>query len=82
MKKTVIIKEAKTKLSIENHHIVIRSIYEDKIIAFRYIKQLYINKRIDISISQCILLANYFDIFFINHHGTIIGTIKLEKVSI
>jgi hypothetical protein len=57
----------------------IKNIYEDKVIAYKYINQLYINKLISISIADCINLSKIFPVFFINYNGTILGSIKLEN---
>jgi len=79
MKRILIIKDSKAKIIVNNDYLVVKSIYEDKIVAFRYISALYINKLADLSISDVINLSKYFDVFFINQHGNILASLKLEE---
>ena len=81
MKQIVIIKDSKTLLHIEKEYLVIKKAQcSDNIIAYRYIKRLYINKLIDISINECLKLASHFKLFFINQHGQILAEVRNEEV--
>ena len=76
MKQIVVIKDSSTSLYIDKDYIVVNS---NNIIAFRYIKALYLNKNIDINISKCLKLARCFKIYFIDRFGNIIGNIELNE---
>jgi len=79
MKQIVVIKASSTILTIEKEYLVIKkSTCSDNVIAYRHIKRLYMNKLINISISECLKLASLFELYFINQHGNILGSIKVD----
>ncbi|MEA1892884.1 MAG: hypothetical protein U9N33_09250 [Campylobacterota bacterium] len=81
MKKTVIVKNSSTKIDVLSQHLVVKTASQEDVIGYRYIKELYINKLIDISMVNCLKLATKFDIYFINQHGKILGKVlSYEKV--
>ncbi len=81
MKQTLVISDSKTKLRIHSTYLVAKSANKDTIIAYRYIKELYLNKLIDISMADSIYLAKIFKIYFIDQHGYILAQVALsEKV--
>lgn len=79
MKKTVIIKEPSTTIKVYADYMVATSLHDNSIIAFRHIKELYINKTILLTPSELIKMASFFDLFFIDRHGYILATIRLEN---
>jgi len=80
MKKTIVIKDSTTTLYIDKEYLIIKKPeYGDSVIAYRHIKKLYVNKLINIKISQCLLLAALFDLYFINQHGQILGRISVDE---
>ena len=82
MKQIVIIKESQTLLHVEKEYLLIKKqACSDNIIAYRYIKKLYINKLIDISLNDCLKLASHFELYFINQHGHILARLlSHEKI--
>jgi len=58
---------------------VVTSNQESSVVAFRHIKELYINKTILLTPSQLLKMASFFSLFFIDHHGYILATIRLEN---
>jgi hypothetical protein len=80
MKQIVVIKESSTILYIEKEYLTIKKpACSDNIIAYRHIKRLYINKLINISISECLKLASLFELCFINQHGNVLGRIEIDE---
>lgn len=80
MKQIIVIKESTTTLHVDKEYLIIKKHeYSDSVIAYRHIKRLYINKLIDITISECLLLAELFDLYFINQHGKILGRIIIDE---
>ncbi|MEA3227611.1 MAG: hypothetical protein U9P38_00910 [Campylobacterota bacterium] len=81
MKKTIIIKNSSTKIDISSQYLVIKTVSQENIIGYRHIKELFINKLIDISMANCLKLAKKFDLYFINQHGKILAKVlSYEKV--
>ena len=80
MKQIIVIKESTTTLHVDKEYLIIKK-HEcsDSVIAYRHIKRLYINKLIDITISECLLLAELFDLYFINQYGKILGRIIIDE---
>lgn len=80
MKQIVVIKESTTVLHVDKEYLIVKkSECSDSIIAYRHIEKLYINKLINIAISECLLLATHFDLYFINQHGKILGRIIADE---
>jgi hypothetical protein len=48
----------------------------DSIIAFKYIKELYINRAIDVRLGDCIKALKFFDIYLIDRYGYVIAEVK------
>ena len=80
MKQIVIIKDSKSKIKINSDYIEVRNIYENRIIGLKNISQLYINQQIEVIPSQLIKISSSIQVFFIDHHGHILGIIKREKL--
>lgn len=79
MKTTLIIKDPSSKIKIYSDHMIVTSNTNSSVIGFRHIKELYINKTIVITPSEMLKMASFFELFFIDHHGYILATIKLER---
>lgn len=78
MKQIVVIKESSTKLLVDKKYLIIKKVNcSDNVIAYRHIKRLYINKLINITISECLQLASMFELHFINQHGQILGACRI-----
>ena len=78
MKKTIIVKNSKSKIKVYNNYIEIINMNENRVIGIRNIRELYLNQQIEISPSKFLKLLQEFKIFFINHHGKILG--KIENI--
>lgn len=79
MKNTLILKDPTIKLKIHTDYMIVTSLTNSYVIGFCHIKEMYINKTILITPSEMLRLASFFDLFFIDHHGYILATIKLEN---
>lgn len=79
MKRILIIKSSKARIHIDNKYLIVKTLYEDKIISYKHIQEAYINKLITISPAQCLKLASYFPLYFINQHGKILGHMELDN---
>ncbi|WP_151899673.1 hypothetical protein MLC52_09915 [Sulfurimonas sp. NW15] len=75
MKQIIVIKNSKTKLHVKQNYMIV----DDNVIAYRYIKSLYINKLLNISISECLKLSSIFKVFFIDRYGNLLGEVKLYE---
>lgn len=81
MKKIIIIKDSSTRVDIFSEHLVIKTKSQEDIVGYRYIKELYINKLVEISLKNCLKLATKFDIYFINQHGKVLAKVlSYEKI--
>ena len=80
MKQIVIIKDSKSKLKIKSDYIEISTIFENRIIGLKNISQLYINQQIEIIPAQLIKISSCIEVFFIDHNGHILGSIKKESI--
>ena len=78
-KKVLILKSPSTTIKIHSEYMIVNSLTHSEVVAFRYIDELYINKTISISPSHLIKLASLFKVFFIDHHGYILASIRLES---
>jgi len=78
-KRTIIIKEPDTKLTLASTYIEIKSINQDLIIALKHIDSIYINKSIDLSISTCYELSTKVSLFIIDEHGYILA--KFQRLN-
>lgn len=79
MNRIFILKNPSTKIKIYSEYMVVTSATNNDVIAFRYVNELYINKTIYITPSHLIKLASLFKVYFIDHHGYVLASIKLEK---
>jgi len=81
MKKILIIKDASTVIHLFTEYLVVKTESQEDIIGYRYIKEIYINKLLDISLKEYLKLATKFDVYFINQHGQVLGkVISYENV--
>jgi len=76
MKKIVILKESKIKIAVYNDYMVVTRNGIDNVVALRYIKELYLNKTIELSLSACVKLAKQFPLFLTDHNGYVIAEVK------
>ncbi len=81
MKQIVVVKGSKTQVNIFSDYLCIKKNGAETIIAYRHIKELYLNKLIDISIADSIRLSKIFDTYFTDQYGNILAKVQLyEKV--
>ena len=81
MKKIIVIKNSSTTVHVFSQYLIIKTAFQENIVGYRYIKELYVNKLIDISLSNYLKLATHFDIYFINQHGKVLGKVlSYEKI--
>jgi len=81
MKQIVILKDSKTTLRIYQDYMVVTKDDKESVLAFRYIKELYINKSIEFSLKECVDLSKIFKIFITDRYGNIWVEVKnYEKV--
>jgi hypothetical protein len=77
MKKTLILKNPTTRVKVYQKHMVIASDIENTVIGYIHIETLYINKTIPLSSVELLKLASFFKVYFIDHNGYILASIKL-----
>jgi len=75
MKQTIIIKDSKTTINVFTDYLVVKSQTSETIIGYIHIKEIYLNKLIDISIANSIKLSSYFDVYFIDRYGKILAKV-------
>jgi hypothetical protein len=79
MKKTLILKNPTTKVKIYPNYMVITSDIENTVIGYIHIETLYINKTISLTSVQLLKLASFFKVYFIDHNGYVLASIRLES---
>ncbi len=79
MKKILILKESKTKIRIFENHIEIKTPYEQYPIAKKFIKAIYLNKAIKITIGKCYQLSKIAPLFLIDENGYILSSLQRIK---
>ena len=79
MKKSLIIITTETKVKVYKDYLQIKSLYDEKIVGFKNIDAVYINKTVKIKLSDCLKLMAYFPIFFTNEHGKVLASLTEEK---
>lgn len=82
MKRMLIVKDSKTKVSIFDSYLNIKNNQNDQIISFRNIDELYLNKLIEIFPKDLIKLAKYMSVSFINQYGLVLAKVELENENI
>ncbi|MDQ7060890.1 MAG: hypothetical protein Q9M43_07015 [Sulfurimonas sp.] len=75
MKQTIIIKDSKTMINICSDYLIVKSQSTETVIGYIHIKEIYLNKLIDISIAHAIKLSSYFDVYFIDRYGKILAKV-------
>ena len=78
MKQKLIIKEGTSKLKVHKTYLQVVSAYENRIVGFRNIEAIYINKTVKINLSNCLKLMSHFPVFVTDQHGTILASFKEE----
>lgn len=73
MRRTVIVKESQVKLMVHQEYIELKSPTQSRIIAFRHIEALYLNKAIKIPIGHCYQIMEKVPFFLIDEHGYILA---------
>ena len=68
----LIIKDKNIELKLYKRFFYIKTNYEDKIVSYRYIKALYINKDIEVDFKILLKLASFFEVHYINDKGDIV----------
>jgi len=78
MKKVLLLKD-KT-INIKTHEECIEFTNDNKefIVAYKYISEIYINKKIDISIDNMLKIAKKVPLFFVDHNGYIIAKVSTD----
>lgn len=77
MKATIIIKNSATKVKIYSDYMIIDTTQESRIVGFRNVHELYLNKLIALTPAQLLKMAKYFNVNFIDQHGYVLGSIRL-----
>jgi len=78
MKKSLIIRTTETKVKVHKDYLQIKSLYDEKIVGFKNIGAVYINKTVKIKLSDCLKLMAHFPVFFTDEHGTILASLQEE----
>ncbi|NWF67286.1 MAG: hypothetical protein HXX81_07465 [Campylobacterales bacterium] len=73
------IKDGRSKVVVDERYIDVCSENGEFLIGFVNIKELYINKEIDLNISDLFRLAKYVKVFLIDGNGNLIGRFKRFK---
>jgi len=81
MKHIVIIKNSSTKVDVCSDYLHISQNNNENIIAFRHIKELYINKNIELYIKDSVKLSKFFRLFLTDQYGNILAEVQnYEKI--
>jgi len=77
--KTIIIKDSKVEVRVEQEYLSLESFEGDQIIGFRHIKAVYLNKALALDIGECYKIMQRVPLFLIDEHGYILAELKAEK---
>ncbi len=78
MKRNLIIREGSSKVKVHKTYLQVFTPYEERVIGFKNIEALYLNKTIKISLSNCLKLMGHFPLFITDQHGTVLASFKEE----
>ncbi len=79
MKRTLVVKEEKTKIKVFETHIEIATFYEIQHVGFNQTKAAYINKKAKLSVGDALLIARHVPLYFIDKKGNILGKICTRR---
>lgn len=57
----LVIKNTEIKLHISDEYMILKTEYEEKVVAYKYIEKLYVHHRITLSEHQILKIKSYFD---------------------
>jgi len=75
-KKILILKDAKIKIAVHKDNLQIENNGSYIIVAFRHIAKIFLNKNIALSINECYRIFQKVPLFFIDHNGYILFTLR------
>ena len=78
VKRTLIVKDSRTKVELYDSHLQISSFQETQYIGLEQIKSIYINKNITMSLADAVKIASRMPFYFIDGRGKILGKILLR----
>ncbi len=78
-KRILVLKQSSIKLKIYSEYMIVTYAMSSDVVAFRYLNELYINKNIQITPAHLIRLASFFSVYFIDHLGNVLASVRLEK---
>lgn len=80
MKRSVIVKDSDVKLTVGSDYLSLESCEGDRVIGFRHIKAVYLNKALAVDIGECYKIMQKVPLFLIDEHGYILAVLKEEGV--
>jgi len=78
MKRSVIVKESKVEVRVEQDFLSLDSFEGEQIIGFRHIKAVYLNKALSIDIGECYKIMQRVPLYIIDEHGYILARMVEE----
>ena len=75
MKRALIVANTRAKIVVKESWIEFETVYEKQCVGFMQIKALYINKGVQMSISDAYYLSEHFPVYFIDGYRNIVGKI-------
>lgn len=78
MKRSVIVKDAEVEVSVGSDYLSLKSFEEDRVIGFRHIKAIYLNKALALDIGECYKMMQKVPLFIIDEHGYILARLQEE----
>ena len=75
-KKVLILKDSDIKITVHNSNLQIENNDSYIIVAFRHIEKIFLNKNIDITIDDCYKIFQKVPLFFIDHNGYLLFTLR------
>jgi hypothetical protein len=76
-KSPLILKNPKTKIIVHKNYLELFIDGSKYVISFLHILEIYLNKNISIKPSQLIAIAKKCPLYFIDHHGYVVGALKV-----
>lgn len=79
MKRSIIIKDSKVEVRVEQEYLFLQSFEVDQVIGFRHIKAVYLNKALALDIGECYKIMQRVPLFLIDEHGYILARLQEES---
>lgn len=76
--KILLIKDSSTTIDFHKKYMIVHAKEQNYVVGYRHIGELYLNKLIPITPRECIRIAKLCKLYFIDQHGYVLASFRLE----